>query len=151
MPHKKNPDVFELIRGRSNLLTQLPSQIIALTGNLTTGYHRDFQLLKEVMFPAIEQLKACLDLSQYALKELKVKDDLLDDSRYNLLTTVEAVNALVLEGIPFRQAYQMVGQAVENKNFDYQGCIEHSHEGSIGNLCTKEIKSKWDKVKDLFD
>ncbi len=143
MPHKKNPDVFELIRGRCNQLQALPVQISQLTGNLPSGYHRDFQLLKEVIFPAIEQLKDCLSLMTYALGQIKLKDNLLDSQQYDYLFSVEEVNRLVLAGVPFRDAYHQVGQQIAEGKFEPSKTIDHTHEGSIGNLCTEEIKQKW--------
>ncbi len=147
MPHKKNPDVFELIRGHCNLLTSLPLQVTSLTNNLTSGYHRDFQLLKEVLFPAIQQLKSCLEMTRYALATIEVHPNILDDEKYKYLYTVEAVNAEVLKGMPFRAAYQKIGQQVEAGNFQFNGKIQHTHEGSLGNLCTAEIATKMARVQ----
>lgn len=147
MPHKKNPDVFELIRGRCNVLTSLPLQITSLTNNLTSGYHRDFQLLKEVLFPAIQQLKACLDIATYALTSIAVNEHILEDEKYKYLYTVEAVNAEVLKGLPFRDAYKKIGEQVEAGDFSFNGKIEHTHEGSLGNLCHAEVQAKMDRVQ----
>ncbi|GJM33430.1 MAG: argininosuccinate lyase [Saprospiraceae bacterium] len=146
MPHKKNPDVFELIRGRCNQLQALPVQVSQLTGNLPSGYHRDFQLLKEVLFPAISQLKDCLSLATYALGQIQLKANLLEGSDYDFLFSVEEVNRLVLAGVPFRDAYHQVGQQIAAGNFHPDKKLVHTHEGSIGNLCTSEIKAKWDRV-----
>ncbi|MEO1259081.1 MAG: argininosuccinate lyase [Bacteroidota bacterium] len=146
MPHKKNPDVFELIRGRCNLLQSLPGQVGSLNTNLTSGYHRDFQLLKEVIFPALKNLKDCLRLATYCLAEIKVTDQILEDEKYKYLFTVEAVNQLVMEGMPFRDAYQEVGKQVEAGTFEYHGTPQHLHEGSIGNLCLDQIKEKMSKL-----
>lgn len=151
MPHKKNPDVFELIRSRCNQLQSLPTQISLMTTNLPAGYHRDFQLLKEVLFPAIQQLKECLQIATYALGQIQVKRNLLEDEKYQYLFSVEVVNEAVLQGIPFRDAYQQVGKAIENGTFEPSRDIQHSHEGSIGNLCHKEIRLKMEQVLSSFD
>ncbi|MEM9916559.1 MAG: argininosuccinate lyase [Bacteroidota bacterium] len=142
MPHKKNPDVFELIRARCNQLQALPNEILLLTSNLTNGYHRDFQLLKENLFPALQHLKDCLRIATMAIKEIQINERLLDDPKYQYLFTVEAVNEEVLKGTPFRAAYQQIGQAIEEGRFQYNGHINHSHEGSIGNLCNDKIQAK---------
>ncbi len=150
MPHKKNPDVFELIRGHSNLFQSLPTQVSLLNSNLISGYHRDYQLLKEVLFPALEQLKKCLHLSIECFKNIMVHQEILKDDKYNYLFTVEKVNTLVMEGVPFRTAYQDVGAEVEAGTFSYKGELQHTHEGSIGNLCLKEIQSKMQVVYAQF-
>lgn len=146
MPHKKNPDVFELLRGRCNQLLSLPGQVAQMTGNLPSGYHRDFQLLKEVLFPAIAQIKDVLALTTYAVHRLRVKDNLLADDKYRLLYSVEAVNAAVLEGVPFRDAYTQVGQSIAAGTFAPPTALHHTHEGSLGNLCLPEIGQKLDAV-----
>jgi argininosuccinate lyase len=150
MPHKKNPDVFELLRGKCNLLQALPGQVSLLINNLPAGYHRDFQLLKEVIFPAIHSMKECLEMIAFVLPQLKIHDNLLDDPKYAYLFTVEKVNELVLEGIPFRDAYKQVGEMVEKNEFMPGNKISHVHEGSIGQLCNKEIFKKWKMIKDRF-
>jgi argininosuccinate lyase len=150
MPHKKNPDVFELLRGKCNLLQALPGQVSLLINNLPAGYHRDFQLLKEVIFPAIHNMKECLEMIAFVLPQLKIHDNLLDDPKYAYLFTVEKVNELVLEGIPFRDAYKQVGEMVEKNEFVPGNKISHVHEGSIGQLCNKEIFKKWKMIKDRF-
>jgi argininosuccinate lyase len=150
MPHKKNPDVFELLRGKCNLLQSLPGQVSLLINNLPAGYHRDFQLLKEVIFPAIHNMKECLEMIAFVLPQLKIHDNLLDDPKYAYLFTVEKVNELVLEGIPFRDAYKQVGEMVEKNEFIPGDKISHVHEGSIGQLCNKEIFQKWTMIKDRF-
>jgi argininosuccinate lyase len=150
MPHKKNPDVFELLRGKCNLLQALPGQVSLLINNLPAGYHRDFQLLKEVIFPAIHSMKECLEMIAFVLPQLKIHDNLLDDPKYAYLFTVEKVNELVLEGIPFRDAYKQVGEMVEKNEFVPGNKISHVHEGSIGQLCNKEIFKKWKMIKDRF-
>ena len=150
MPHKKNPDVFELLRGKCNLLQALPGQVSLLINNLPAGYHRDFQLLKEVIFPAIHNMKECLEMIAFVLPQLKIHHNLLDDPKYAYLFTVEKVNELVLEGVPFRDAYKQVGEMVEKNEFVPGNKISHVHEGSIGQLCNKEIFQKWKLVKDRF-
>ncbi len=150
MPHKKNPDVFELLRGKCNLLQALPGQVSMLINNLPAGYHRDFQLLKEVIFPAIHSMKECLEMIAFVLPQLKIHDNLLNDPKYAYLFTVEKVNELVLEGVPFRDAYKQVGEMVEKNEFVPGNKISHVHEGSIGQLCNKEIFQKWKLVKDRF-
>jgi argininosuccinate lyase len=150
MPHKKNPDVFELLRGKCNLLQALPGQVSLLINNLPAGYHRDFQLLKEVIFPAIHNMKECLEMIAFVLPQLKIHHNLLDDPKYAYLFTVEKVNELVLEGVPFRDAYKQVGEMVEKNEFVPGNKISHVHEGSIGQLCNKEIFQKWKMIKDRF-
>jgi argininosuccinate lyase len=142
MPHKKNPDVFELIRGKCNKIQALPYEITLITNNLPSGYHRDLQLLKEGLFPAIENLKACLDIAIFAIKDIKVKEHILDDKKYDYLFTVDALNELVVAGIPFRDAYKTVAEQLENGTFKSPKATKHSHEGSINNLCLKEIRLK---------
>ena len=150
MPHKKNPDVFELLRGKCNLLQALPGQVSLLINNLPAGYHRDFQLLKEVIFPAIHNMKECLEMIAFVLPKLKIHDNLLDNPKYAYLFTVEKVNELVLEGVPFRDAYKQVGEMVEKNEFVPGNKISHVHEGSIGQLCNKEIFQKWKLISNRF-
>ena len=150
MPHKKNPDVFEILRARCNQLQALPNEITLLCTNLISGYHRDLQLTKEVLFPAIENLKACLKMTNFALKHIIVDEGAIDDERYRYLYSVEEVNRLVLEGVPFREAYQVVGKAIEEGTFKPVNTIAHTHEGSVGNLSTDEIKLKMNKVFNKF-
>jgi len=139
MPHKKNPDVFELIRGKCNKIQALPNDIALMTANLPTGYHREMQLIKELLFPAIEDLKDCLSMAAFMLPEMKVNDGVIDQEKYNYLFTVEEVNRLVLAGIPFRDAYKQVGVDVESGSFIPNRNVDHSHQGSIGNLMLDEI------------
>lgn len=147
MPHKKNPDVFELLRGRSNLLMSLPAQISQLIGNQPSGYHRDFQLLKEALFPALDQLEDSLAITLYALPRTQFfGQDLAGDPKYRYLFSVEAVNELVLSGIPFRDAYQRVGKDIEAGNFIPPTELKHTHLGSIGNLANDQITAKLDQV-----
>jgi argininosuccinate lyase len=142
MPHKKNPDVFELLRGRCNQLLSLPAQVSQLVGNLPSGYHRDFQLLKEIILPAIQQMKEVLTIANYAIANLDVNDNLLADEKYRLLYSVEAVNAAVLEGMPFRDAYRKVAADIEAGTFDPPTQLHHTHEGSLGNLSNDKINEK---------
>jgi argininosuccinate lyase len=142
MPHKKNPDVFELIRAKANRLQSLPTEIALLTSSLPSGYHRDFQLMKEIIFPAIDELKSCMDILTFMLGNIIVKKGILDDEKYNYLFSVEEVNNLVLKGVPFRDAYKQVGESIENNQFKTDRKVHHTHEGSIGNLCTDEIALK---------
>lgn len=139
MPHKKNPDVLELIRARCNQIMSLPNDIVLLTTNLPSGYHRDLQLLKEVLFPAIQHLKDCIKMTQFMLENVQVKENILEDDQYKFLFSVEEVNKLVLGGMPFREAYQKVGRDIEKANYSPEKNVNHTHEGSIGNLCTDEI------------
>lgn len=152
MPHKKNPDVFELIRAKTNQIQGLPSTIGQLLGNLTTGYHRDMQLLKEEIFPALSTLRSCLQMSKFMLQSIQVRKKILDDPFYMHLFSVEVVNELVLQGVPFRDAYKQVGGDIEANCFvANQQQVVHTHEGSIGNLCLPEIQSKLDQARSKFD
>jgi argininosuccinate lyase len=146
MPHKKNPDVFELIRARCNRIQALPNELTLMLANLPSGYHRDFQLTKECLFPAFDALSSCLRMSDYMLKHIQVKDHILDDPKYKFIWSVEAVNKEVLRGVPFREAYKKVGKAISNGDFTFTQVPNHTHAGSIGNLCTKEIKEQMEKV-----
>jgi len=142
MPHKKNPDVFELIRARCNRIQSVPNELTLLLSNLPSGYHRDLQLTKEILFPAIEELKSCLQLAMLMLNNIQVKENILADEKYKYLFSVEAVNELVNKGISFREAYHQIGNDIEqNKfSFDVPRSLQHTHEGSIGNLCNDEIE-----------
>ena len=151
MPHKKNPDVFELIRGKSNRLQSLPTEVALLTSNLPSGYHRDFQLMKEMLFPAIEEAKSCLDMMTFMMGQLIIKKDILSDEKYTYLFSVEEVNRLVLRGVPFRDAYKQVGESIENQTFTTDKKVNHTHEGSIGNLCNPDIKAKMERLLRGFD
>lgn len=142
MPHKKNPDVFELIRGKCNKLQALPYEFTLLTTNLPSGYHRDLQLLKEGLIPAFSTLKSSLEMLTYSLQNIKISKTILEDEKYNYLFTVEEVNKLVQQGIPFRDAYKIVGKQVNEGMFKPDKKIMHTHQGSIGNLCLKEIIQK---------
>jgi argininosuccinate lyase len=146
MPHKKNPDVFELIRARCNRIQALPNELTLLMSNLPSGYHRDMQLTKEILFPAITSLKSCLAISTSMLGEVNVREDILTDEKYQHLFTVEKINELVNTGIPFREAYLRVGNEVESGTFTYNGTLHHTHQGSIGNLCNAEINALMQEV-----
>ena len=150
MPHKKNPDVWELIRAHSNRLQSLPNELTLMTTNMPHGYHRDYQLLKEVLFPAIETLQELLRMSCFMLEHVSVSNDILNDPKYDYLFTVEEVNSRVLNGTTFRDAYIEVGQEVQNNQFVSNKQVNHTHQGSIGNLCSKEIKDKMENVVALF-
>ncbi|MEO7992143.1 MAG: argininosuccinate lyase, partial [Chryseolinea sp.] len=150
MPHKKNPDVFELIRGRCNQIIALPNDIALLTANLPSGYHRDMQLLKEKLFPTIQSLKDCIGMAHLMLSNIEVKENILADEKYKFLFSVEEVNKLVLNGVPFRDAYKQVGNAIEKGAFTYSTELHHTHEGSIGNLCLNEISAMMKDVCQKF-
>lgn len=151
MPHKKNPDVFEIMRGRCNCLQALPNEIALLTTNLPVGYHRDLQLLKEILFPATAEIRRTLRMADFMLARLKVNDRILDERKYDYLFTVEDVNRLVLQGVPFREAYRRVGMAVQRGEYRPTREMHHTHEGSIGNLCTAEIRRKMETVMREFE
>ena len=146
MPHKKNPDVFELIRSYCNRMKALPNEIMMMTTNLPSGYHRDLQLLKEHLFPAFAQLNNCIEMAALMIQNMEVKKDILEDAKYQYLFSVEEVNKLVLTGMPFRDAYKQVGAAIESGKFTYSTDITHTHEGSIGNLGTAIIGEKMKAV-----
>ena len=152
MPHKKNPDVFELIRAKCNRIQSIPNELTLLTNNLPSGYHRDMQLTKEILFPAIEELKACLQMTKLMLSNIDIRDNILDDEKYRYLFSVEAVNQLVNQGIAFREAYKIVGNQIDSGsfNYDYKQELHHTHEGSIGNLCNDEIVGLMNKVLQKF-
>ncbi|MBD5171185.1 MAG: argininosuccinate lyase [Bacteroidales bacterium] len=142
MPHKKNPDVFEIMRGKCNRLQSLPNELTILTANLPLGYNRDLQLMKDILFPATTELIECLEMAAFMLPQMRVKEGILDDERYNYIFTVEDVNRLVLEGMPFRDAYRTVGMAVQNGTYTPTRSVNHTHLGSIGNLATDAINTK---------
>lgn len=151
MPHKKNPDVFELVRAKCNSIQSLPNELTLITNNLPTGYHRDYQLLKEKLFPAVETLKSCLYISTFMLEHIQVNTEVIEDEKYQYIYSVEEVNKKVLEGIPFRKAYQKIGKAIEQDDFKPSRKLNHTHEGSIGNLCNDEIKEKFEQALDYSD
>jgi argininosuccinate lyase len=146
MPHKKNPDVFELLRSHCNKLQSLPNEILLMVNNLPSGYFRDLQVVKEVFIPSFSELKSCLDIATYAISFLKVNDKVLDDKKYDFIFSVEEVNRLVNEGVPFRDAYKHVGQKIMEGSFIPVKKLRHTHEGSIGNLCNTEISSKMENI-----
>ena len=146
MPHKKNPDVFELVRAKCNKLQAVPNQLTMITNNLPSGYHRDLQLVKEVIVPAIQDLKACLEILTFSLKEIRVNQNILENPKYDYLFSVDTLNELVQDGMPFRDAYKKMGMEINEGTFTPKRDIEHTHEGSLGNLCLKEIREKMKKV-----
>ena len=146
MPHKKNPDVFELTRAKCNKLQGLPQQITLIMNNLPSGYFRDLQIIKEVFLPAFQELRDCLQMTTYIINKIKVNENILSDSRYDLIFSVEEVNRLVTEGMPFRDAYKKVGLDIEAGKFTPCKEVHHTHEGSIGNLCTEQIAALMDNV-----
>lgn len=146
MPHKKNPDVFELVRGKCNRLQSVPGQLILIINNLPSGYHRDMQLVKEVIIPAIQDLKACLEILTFSLREIRVNENILNDPKYDYLFSVDTLNELVLGGMPFRDAYKKMGQEINEGSFTPKRDIKHTHEGSLGNLCLAEIRKKMEKI-----
>ncbi len=151
MPHKKNPDVAELLRGKSNKLKAAPNQLQLLMSNLPSGYHREFQLTKEILMPAIDEIKDCLEITHYMVSNMQVKVDLLKDSKYDLLFSVEEVNKLVVAGMPFREAYLQVGKMIETGKFNGSSReLNHTHLGSIGNLGLNEIQAQKDAVWNRF-
>ncbi len=151
MPHKKNPDVFELIRAKGNRLQALPNDISLITTNLPSGYHRDLQILKELLFPALEDTKACLAMMNMMIQKAIIKTDIIENPAYDYLFSVEEVNKLVLSGIPFRDAYKKVAQQIEEGTFKPDKNINHTHEGSIGNLCNDNIKAKMTTLLNAFN
>ena len=146
MPHKKNPDVFELTRAKCNRLQAIPQEITLMTNNLPSGYFRDMQLVKEVFLPAFQELEEIITMTAYMLDHIKVREDILSDSRYDAIFSVEEVNRLAREGMPFREAYRKVGAEIENGTFKADRNIHHTHEGSIGNLCNDRIAARMDKL-----
>lgn len=151
MPHKKNPDVFELVRGRCNQLQALPVEIGYILNNLPSGYHRDLQQLKEGLFPALQTTKECLEILNFSLSQIIVSEDIINDPKYDYLFTVELVNELVLGGMPFRDAYKEVGLQIEAGNYKPDRKIKHTHLGSIGNLGNDKIQQKYNEVVSGFD
>ena len=151
MPHKKNPDVFEIMRGKCNRLQGVPNEIALLVTNLPLGYHRDLQLLKDILFPATATLAECLAMCDFMLQHIRVRENILDDARYDYLFTVEDVNRLVLQGVPFREAYRRVGEQVQAGTYRPTREVHHTHEGSIGNLCNDRIRAKMERVMERFE
>ena len=151
MPHKKNPDVFELIRARCNKLMALPNEIQLIINNLPSGYHRDFQVLKENFFPAFKDINDCLTMAEYMLRNIEINKEILSDDKYQYIFSADAVNSLVKEGVPFRDAYHQVAQDIEAGTFKYTREIKSIHEGSIGNLCNKQIRAEMKTVMKQFN
>ena len=151
MPHKKNPDVFELIRSYCNRIKALPNEIMMMTTNLPSGYHRDLQLLKEHLFPAFTELRNCLSMATLMIEKMKVTPQILEDTKYQFLFSLEEVNKLVNAGVPFRDAYKKVGKAIEEGSYTYSTQVSHTHEGSIGKLCTSQIASQMKWVMDKME
>ena len=151
MPHKKNPDVFELLRSHCNHIQSVPNQILLITNNLPSGYFRDLQLIKEIYIPVFEELKSCLAISSFAIGNIKVNMEIMEDPRYDYIYSVEEVNKRVLEGVPFREAYRQVGEAIKNGQFQPDKNIHHTHEGSIGNLCIGQISEKMSRIIGRFN
>ncbi len=150
MPHKKNPDVFELIRAHCNKIQGAPNTIRLISGNLPSGYFRDMQIIKEVFIPLFDEIKDCIDITSYAIENIEVEHDIMSDPRYKYAFSVEEVNRRALAGTPFRDAYRQVGIEIEQGNFDFHGHIHHTHEGSIGNLCNDKIRAKMDRITSRF-
>jgi argininosuccinate lyase len=148
MPHKKNPDVFELIRAKCNRIQATPNELTLLLTNLPSGYHRDLQLTKEILFPALEEGITCLQMTRLMLSHIQIRDGILEDEKYKYLFSVEAVNQLVNQGVSFREAYRQVGNAIDKGNFqfDYHQQLHHTHEGSIGHLSNDKIMAEMQKV-----
>jgi argininosuccinate lyase len=148
MPHKKNPDVFELIRAHCNRIQSIPNELVILLNNLPSGYHRDLQLTKEILFPAFTNLKACLSMMHLMISNMTINDNILDDDKYKYIFSVEAVNELVNKGVPFREAYKKIGEQIEKRefSFDHSKGLHHTHEGSIGNLSNDKIIEEMEKV-----
>ena len=150
MPHKKNPDVFELTRAKCNKLQSLPQQIMLITNNLPSGYFRDLQIIKEIFVPAFAELTDCLEMTAMMMAQVEVNTEILNDSRYDYLFSVEEVNRLASAGMPFRDAYKKVGLEIEAGNFKPDKTVNHTHEGSIGNLYNDEITAYKNQVLNQF-
>ena len=151
MPHKKNPDVFELTRAKCNKIQALPQQIMMIMNNLPSGYFRDLQIIKEVFLPAFEELEDCLQMATYIMEKIKINEHILDDDKYLYMFSVEEVNRLVSEGMPFRDAYKKVGLDIETGNFSHDKTVHHTHAGSIGNLCNDKIEELMQQVVSGFN
>lgn len=146
MPHKKNPDVFEIMRGKCNRLQAVPNEISLLTANLPLGYHRDLQLLKDIIFPATTEICGCLDMCDFMLQHIRINEDIVSDRKYDYMFTVEDVNRLTLSGVPFREAYREIGMRVQRGEYTPTREVHHTHEGSIGNLCNDRIADKMRRI-----
>jgi argininosuccinate lyase len=151
MPHKKNPDVFELLRAHCNRINSIPEQIRMVTSNLPSGYFRDMQLVKEIFIPMFAEMKDCLAIAAYAVKNMDVTENLMDNPLYRPAFSVEEVNRRVREeGVPFRDAYRQVGREILDGTFIYKGTLEHTHQGSIGNLCNDRIKARMENLINIW-
>jgi argininosuccinate lyase len=150
MPHKKNPDVFELTRAKCNKIQAIPQQITLITNNLPSGYFRDFQIIKEVFIPAFAELNDCIEMTAMMLSQVKINETILDNPKYDFLFSVEEVNSLTLSGVPFRDAYKQVGLEIEAGNFTPDKTVKHTHQGSIGNLCNDKISAYKDSIINQF-
>ena len=146
MPHKKNPDVFEIMRGKCNRLQALPNEMALMLTNLPVGYHREMQLLKDILFPATTELRQTLEMADFMLANLQINEQIIEDPKYDYLFTVEDVNRLALSGVPFREAYREIGMQVQRGEYRPTRSVHHTHEGSIGNLCTEQIRQKMERV-----
>lgn len=146
MPHKKNPDVFEIMRGKSNRLQALPNEMALMLTNLPVGYHREMQLLKDILFPATTELRQTLEMADFMLANLQINEQIIEDPKYDYLFTVEDVNRLALSGVPFREAYREIGMQVQRGEYRPTRSVNHTHEGSIGNLCTEQIRQKMERI-----
>ena len=151
MPHKKNPDVFEIMRGKCNRLQSVPNEVALLTSNLPLGYHRDLQLLKDIIFPAVQTLGECLEMADFMLQHIRINRDIIVDKKYDYLFTVEDVNRLALSGVPFREAYRQIGEQVQSGTYVPTRSVEHTHVGSIGNLCNEAIARKMAQAVSQFE
>lgn len=151
MPHKKNPDVFEIMRGKCNRIQSVPNELALLTANLPLGYNRDLQLMKDIMFPATSELIDCLEMADFMFQHVIVKADILDNKLYDYIFTVEDVNRLASEGMPFRDAYKKIGMEVQNGEYTPTREVHHTHLGSIGNLATEKIAAKMQKILSQFE
>lgn len=150
MPHKKNPDVFEIMRGKCNRLQSLPNELSLLTANLPLGYNRDLQLMKDIMFPATTEMISCIEMADFMLSQIRVRTDILDDNLYDYIFTVEDVNALASSGMPFRDAYKKIGMEVQEGKYKPNRKVNHMHLGSIGDLATKKIEAKMQSILSQF-
>jgi argininosuccinate lyase len=150
MPHKKNPDIFELIRAKCNRLQATPNEMTMVCNNLPSGYHRDMQLTKDILFPAIDTMHECLTMLIFSLDEIKVRKDILNDSKFNDLFSVEEINRLVVGGMAFRDAYKVVGNSINEGTFNPERKLAHTHEGSINRLCNEEIAAMMHKAAAVF-
>jgi argininosuccinate lyase len=151
MPHKKNPDVFELIRAKCNKIQSLANEVTLITNNLPSGYFRDFQVIKESYLQSFDYLIDCIDITAFVLPKIHVKDKLLTDDKYKYVFSVEEVNREVQNGIPFRDAYKLVADKIQSGSFNPTLTLNHTHEGSIGNLCNEQIKNKFVTIVELFN